>query len=215
MSDPLNSLIANSYNRPFYNLNRKFLWGISFLLIFGLLFTGCSYHLVKPDPKIVSPILISVEPFRNRTLYPELDWKVTDLIIMELINWPWVKICHCDKVDYVLSGEVLSYRSQIPYTYDSAQNPIEYKLIIEMSLSYQGKEKGSFSISSTDKEGQIEAPENTKQVIPRLQEEEIYHLGSYDLGDSKRAELEALKRAIKRMTRRAMDLFMGMNMSCY
>jgi hypothetical protein len=193
-------------------INRKFLWRLSLFVIFGFLFTNCGYKVLKPDFKRDSPVIISVKPFRNKTLYPELDWKVTDFIIMELTNWPWIKICQCDEVDYVLSGEILSYRSQIPYTYDIAQNPIEYKLTIEMSFSYKKREK---DLASIGKERQIENNKNASQIIPRLHDEEIYHLSSYDMGDFKRAELEALERAIKRMTQKAMDQFMGINISCY
>jgi hypothetical protein len=196
-------------------INQRLLRWISVFLILGPLITGCGYRVLKPDSKNISPILISVNPFKNKTLYPELDWKVTDFVIMELINWPWIKICQCDNPDYVLSGEILSFKSQIPYTYDSAKNPLEYKLIIETSFSCQRKGKGPLSSLSADKEGQIKDPERNLQIIPRLQEEEIYYPGSYDLGDSKRAEREALERAIKRMTKRAMDQFMGTNMSCY
>jgi hypothetical protein len=184
-------------------------------LILGALITGCGYRVLKPGSQNISPIVISVKPFKNMTLYPELDWKVTDFVIMELINWPWVKICQCDNPDYVISGEILSFKSQIPYTYDSAQNPLEYKLIIETSFSCQRKGKGSMTSFSENNKSKIKDPEENHRIIARLREEEIYYIGSYDLGDSKRAEREALKRAIKRMTRRAMDQFMGTNIPCY
>lgn len=195
--------------------NQRVIRWIFVLMILGPLITGCGYRVLKPESKNISPIIISVNPFKNNTLYPELDWKVTDFVIMELINWPWIKICQCDNPDYVLSGEILSFKSQIPYTYDSAQNPLEYKLIIETSFSCHRKGEVSLTSSSANKEGRINDPETNLQIITRLQEEEIYYLGSYDLGDSKRAEREALKRAIKRMTRRAMDQFMGTNLSCF
>lgn len=195
--------------------DQRFPGWIPVFFILGFLITGCGYRVLKPDSKNNSPVIISVNPFKNKTLYPELDWKVTDFVIMELINWPWVKICQCDNPDFMISGEILSFKSQIPYTYDSAQNPLEYKLIIESSFSCQRKGKGSITSSSGNKEGQIKDTQGNLRIIPRLREEEIYYLGSYDLGDSKRAEREALERAIKRMTRRAMDQFMGTNMSCY
>ena len=134
---------------------------------------------------------------------------------MELLNWLWVKICQCDNVDYEISGEILSFRSQIPYTYDSAQNPMEYKLVIEMSFSCQKKGKGFLSSAQGKKEKRIKDSDSKVLTIPGLREEEIYHLESYDLGDSRRAEHEALGLAIKRMTRKAMDQFMGTNISCY
>lgn len=195
--------------------NRKFLWWVTLSLILGSLLTGCGYRVFKPDSEGVSPILVSVKQFKNKTPYPELDWKFTDFVIMELLNWPWVKICQCDNVDYELSGEILSFRSQIPYTYDSAQNPIEFKLIIETSFSCQKKGKGFLSSSPRDKGGRIKDPDGNLLTTPGLREEEIYRLEFYDLGGSNRAEHEALKRAIKRMTRRAMDQFMGTNISCY
>ncbi|MGA1840597.1 MAG: LPS assembly lipoprotein LptE [bacterium] len=195
--------------------DQKFhIWILVFIIIV-LLITGCGYRVVKPDSKNSSPVIISVKPFKNKTLYPELDWRVTDFVIMELINWPWVKICQCDNPDVMISGEILSFQSQIPYTYDSAQDPLEYKLIIETSFSCQKKGKGPMTSSTSNKEDLIKDTEENLLVIPRLREEEIYYLGPYDLGDSKRAEREAMERAIKRMTRKAMDQFMGTNMSCY
>ena len=188
---------------------------ILLFLIFAFLITGCGYRVIKPESKNNSPVVISVKPFKNKTLYPELDWRVTDYVIMELINWPWIKICQCENPDFIISGEILSFQSQIPYTYDAEQAPLEYKLVIETSFSCEKKGKAPMESSSANKKDHIKDTEEKLLIIPSLREEEIYYLGPYDLGDSKRAEREALKHAIKRMTRKAMDQFMGTNMSCY
>ncbi|MGA1864888.1 MAG: LPS assembly lipoprotein LptE [bacterium] len=195
--------------------DQRLLNWIFIITFIGFLFTGCGYRVIKPDSKNSAPVIISVKPFKNRTLYPELDWRVTDFVIMELINWPWVKICQCDNPDVTISGEILSFQSQIPYTYDSAQDPLEYKLIIDASFSCEKKGNGPMPSSISNNEGRTKGTEENLLVIPRLREEEIYYIAPYDLGDSKRAEREALKRAIERMTKKAMDQFMGTNMSCY
>jgi hypothetical protein len=185
-------------------LRQGYLWT---LIIFIFCTIGCGYHLLDPGPQTSTPIFISVEPIKNKTQYPELDWRVTDAVVMELNNWALIKISKEERADYILSGEILSYRSQIPYTYDIAQNPVEYKLIVEMGFSWIEKPE------IFDGEGQ-ETVRKSK-LIPHLIEEEIYRVYSSDLGETKRAEWHALELSIKRITRRAMDQFLGIGISCY
>jgi len=166
---------------------------------------GCGYHLLDSGPQISSPIFISVQPIKNKAPYPELDWRVTDAVVMELNNWGQIRISKEEKADYILTGEVLSYRSQIPYTYDIAQNPVEYKLTVEMGFSW------SEGFRTSDIDGKRNVLES--KSIPRLIEEEIYRVHSSDLGETKRAEWQAMESSIKRITRRAMDQFLGIGIS--
>ena len=169
---------------------------LSFSIVFLYLLSGCGYRLIKENYKDTTSMLIAVKPLINYTSNPELDWRITDSIVMELANWQGVKITIYDKADYVITGKILSYRSQIPYTYDRGKNPLEYKINLLMSLSMARKSQHE------------EVP---LQRIAGLQEEEIYRLNADDLGGSKREEWHALERAVKRMLRRAMDQFIGIS----
>ena len=186
-------------------MQRKCLIGLLLNLFFLSFVMGCGYRIMGSKSKIQSPTTIAVESIQNRTLYPELEWRVTDAIIMELTNWSWVTIDHPSKADYILSGEILTYRSQIPYTYDHNQNPLEYKLRIEMRFSCKMREKSEQAKDSDD----------ILPIMPTFQEEEIYRVRSTDLSESKRSEWQALEKAIQRMTQRAIDHLIGAHLSCY
>jgi len=166
---------------------------------------GCGYRVLRPGPQAASHIHLYVCPVMNRTAYTEIDWWTTDAVIMELTTWPWITISRTEKAGYTLSGEIILYSSHIPYTYDSANNPFEYKLRIGMSFSLD-QQGGSA--------GEAKDAAAYSRVIPRLDEEEIYRVGSSDMSEIKRAERQALERAIKRLTRRAMDHFIGIGMPC-
>ena len=185
-------------------MNRRYLWVLILILFCS---AGCGYYLLDPAPQTSTPIFISVKPIKNKTQYPELDWRVTDAVVMELNNWALIKISKEERADYILTGEILSYRSQIPYTYDIAQNPVEYKLIVEMGFSWIEKPE------IFDSEGQ--ETDRKSKLILHLIEEEIYRVYSSDLGETKRAEWQALELCINRITRRAMDQFLGIGISCY
>ena len=158
-------------------MQRKCLFALLLDLFFLSLVMGCGYRMMGSKSKIQSPTTIAVETIQNRTLYPELEWRVTDAIIMELTNWSWVKIDDPQKADYILAGEILTYQSQIPYTYDHNQNPLEYKLRIGMRFSCKTQQKSEQSPGS-----------DTLPVMPTFQEEEIYRVRSTDPSESKRSE---------------------------
>jgi hypothetical protein len=86
------------------------------------------------------------------------------------------------------------------YTYDSNKNPLEYKLTLTISLALNKKEEGK---------------KTAGQLATQLQEEEIYRFFPSDLGRSKLSEWQAMRRAVKRMTKRAMDQLIGMEEGCY
>lgn len=174
-------------------------------ILCALVIAGCGYRVLRLDPQAASPLRLYVSPITNRTAYPELDWWTTDAVIMELTTWPWIAVSRTEKAGYTLSGEIISYRPHIPYTYDSNNDPFEYKLRIDMSFSLEEQ------IPSTG-EGEVAA--GYSRVIPRLDEEEIYRVGTSDMSEIKRAERQALERAIRRLTRRAMDHFIGIGMPC-
>ncbi|MBN2373304.1 hypothetical protein JXL19_05930 [bacterium] len=182
---------------------------ILFALFVSLFFSGCGYRLLDSgSQQDVTPVVIAIKPVINQTSDPKLDWRVTDCIIKELTSWPGIKIRPYDEAEYCISGNILSYRSQIPYTYDSRQNPLEYKISLLMSFSMSRIEDTDYS---KGKEGQqtISHPASA-QTIPNLQEDEIYRINPSDLGQSKIAEWQAVERAVKRMIKRAMDQFIGL-----
>ncbi|MGA1794227.1 MAG: LPS assembly lipoprotein LptE [bacterium] len=166
---------------------------------------GCGYRVLRPGPRSASPVSLYVSPITNRTAYPELDWWTTDAVIMELTTWPWIAVSRSENAGYTLSGEITAYRPHIPYTYDGNNDPFEYKLRVEMSFSL--KQQGNSTGEAGDTGGY-------SRVVPRLEEEEIYRVGTSDMSEIRRAERQALERAIKRLTRRAMDHFMGIGMPC-
>ena len=194
------------------SLNRQYISVISILfsICISLSFAGCGYRLLNTDSRQdITPVVIAVKPIINQTPDPKLDWRVTDYITKELTNWPGIKIRPYDEAEYCLSGKILSHRSQIPYTYDSRQNPLEYKISLLMSLSMSRIEDAD-RLSDLEKKEEKGSDFGTPiQIIPHLQEEEIYRIYSSDLGRSKLAEWQAVERAVKRMIRRAMDQFLG------
>jgi outer membrane lipopolysaccharide assembly protein LptE/RlpB len=175
---------------------------IGFLLLSLVSFiSGCGYHLFNSKClHSATPFSVTIKPMTNHTSYPDMDRIVGDYMIEELASWPQITIKEYKEAEYVLSGAIDSYTSQIPYTYDSNKNPLEYKLTLTISLALNKKEEGK---------------KTAGQLATQLQEEEIYRFFPSDLGRSKLSEWQAMRRAVKRMTKRAMDQLIGMEEGCY
>jgi len=176
--------------------------------------SGCGYEVLNMNRKgmILSAdsnnsqgFFLSINPVLNLTSNPGLEWRLTDLIVEELMNWPGIKIRPKSEADFSLSGIISAYSSQIPYTYDINNNPLEYKISVSMSFSIE-----SLKSPPGDQRIKEDATQNTIHVIPNLHEDEIYRLSKSDIIESKRAETQALERAIKRIVSRAMDQIMAL-----
>ncbi len=194
----------------------SFIYFISFVS-----FTGCGYHLLSNHPNNSNlntsnianigeyQYLINVKPILNRTPNPDLDWRVMDFIIKEITSWPGIKVKNYEEADYSLSGEIISYRSQIPYTYDKNQNPLEYKISLLMSFSLKKIESAPGDDNTHNNASGNIVQDKLIHEIPGMREEEIYRISPTNLAESKRSEWEALERALKRMIKRAMDQFIS------
>lgn len=173
--------------------------------LISLTIINCGYQVLRDADTLYNKqtskgISISITPILNHTSHPKLDWLVRDTIANELSNWPNITLTKKKNADYVLICEILSYSSQIPYTYDRDQNPLEYKILITMDISFE-------QTNYTKLDKNLVKPSNNNKMpsITNITEEEIYRIYNNDLGKSKRAEWAARDRAVRRMIKRAID----------
>jgi outer membrane lipopolysaccharide assembly protein LptE/RlpB len=134
-----------------------------FLLCMASIFLlQCGYHLrgtgsfLPPHIKVVN-----VPMFVNRTTRFELDLKLTQGVIDELVARGKIDIIgDADKADAVLSGEILSFRAS-PIGFSGEGSADRYNIIIvaKVFLRDTVKKKVLFSNPSFVYQGEYEVPE--------------------------------------------------------
>ena len=132
------------------------------LLLVCSLFLQCGYHLRGTGSSLPPHIkVISVPMFANRTTRFELDLKLTQGVIDEMIARGKVEITdEVDNADAVLIGEILRFHANpIGFGEDATADRYSISIVAKVILRDTVQKKVIFSNSSFVYQGEYDVPE--------------------------------------------------------
>jgi hypothetical protein len=132
------------------------------LFLISSLFLQCGYHLRGTGSSLPPHIkVLSVPMFANRTTRFELDLKLTQGVIDEMISRGKVEITHeMDNADAVLIGEILRFNANpIGFGEDAMADRYNISIVAKVILRDLVQKKVIFSNSSFVYQGEYDVPE--------------------------------------------------------
>lgn len=132
------------------------------LFVVCWLFLQCGYHLRGTGSSLPPHIkVINIPMFANRTTRFELDLKLTQEVINEMIARGKVEITdEADTADAVLIGEILGFRANpIGFGEDATADRYSISIVAKVILRDVVQKKVIFSNSSFVYQGEYEVPE--------------------------------------------------------
>jgi hypothetical protein len=121
---------------------------IPFLLLPGILF-GCAGYHVGPVTK-TSFHSIAVPMFRNETLRPQLEAKITNEILRRLQQDGSLQIEPQSRADVILTGTVVRYeRIALRSLQSDTGVPREYRIVITVRVEVRDRRTGETVLNST------------------------------------------------------------------
>ncbi len=132
------------------------------LLIICLTFFQCGYHLRGTGSSLPPHIkVLNVPMFANRTTRFELDLKLTQKVIDEMVARGKVEITdEMDTADAVLVGEILRFQAMpIGFGEDATADRYNISIVAKVVLRDTIQEKVIFSNPSFVYQGEYEVPE--------------------------------------------------------
>jgi len=135
---------------------------IILLFLISSLFLQCGYHLRGTGSSLPPHIkVLSVPMFANRTTRFELDLKLTQGVIDEMISRGKVEITdEMDNADAVLIGEILRFNANpIGFGGDAMADRYNISIVAKVILRDLVQKKVIFSNSSFVYQGEYDVPE--------------------------------------------------------
>jgi outer membrane lipopolysaccharide assembly protein LptE/RlpB len=132
------------------------------LFLISSLFLQCGYHLRGTGSSLPPHIkVLSVPMFANRTTRFELDLKLTQGVIDEMISRGKVEITdETDNADAVLIGEILRFNANpIGFGGDAMADRYNISIVAKVILRDLVQKKVIFSNSSFVYQGEYDVPE--------------------------------------------------------
>jgi len=132
------------------------------LFLISSLFLQCGYHLRGTGSSLPPHIkVLSVPMFANRTTRFELDLKLTQGVIDEMISRGKVEITdEMDNADAVLIGEILRFNANpIGFGGDAMADRYNISIVAKVILRDLVQKKVIFSNSSFVYQGEYDVPE--------------------------------------------------------
>src|SRR5882672_12073470 len=96
-------------------------------VLLALVLAGCGYGTNTRTAKDIKTIYVPF--FENKTAEPNLEIKVTEQIIQNLINDNTLKVVSENGADAVLDGEIVDFKNQ-PFSFNQSLNAEEYHVVI-------------------------------------------------------------------------------------
>ncbi|MFQ6038569.1 MAG: LPS assembly lipoprotein LptE [Candidatus Aminicenantales bacterium] len=137
---------------------------IAFVLMIVVAGVHCGYHLRGTGSALPSHIRVMHVPmFVNRTTRFELDLKLTQKVVDELVSRGKVEITDDSQTaDAVLLGEILSFRaSPIAFTGEGIADRYSITIVAKVVVRDRAKKKVLFSNPSFIYQGEYEVPEGS------------------------------------------------------
>jgi outer membrane lipopolysaccharide assembly protein LptE/RlpB len=97
------------------------------LVLLALALGGCGYGTNTRTAKDIKTIYVPF--FENKTSEPNLDIKVTEQIINNLVNDNTLKVVPENSADAVLDGQIVDFKRQ-PFSFNRDLNAEEYHVMI-------------------------------------------------------------------------------------
>jgi hypothetical protein len=106
-------------------------WRFCFLLV-CLLAIGCAYSTSSRTAKGIKSVAVPF--FDNRTAEPNLELRVTEMIIDNLVADNTLKVVDETEADALLDGAIVEFRN-LPFSFDRELNAQEYQVIIKVNVT--------------------------------------------------------------------------------
>lgn len=135
---------------------------MTLLFLVCVLFLECGYHLRGTGSSLPPHIqVLSIPMFTNRTTRFELDLKLTQEVIDEMISRGRVEITdEMDSADAVLIGEILRFRANpIGFGEDATADRYSISIVAKVVLRDLVQKKVIYSNSSFVYQGEYDVPE--------------------------------------------------------
>lgn len=108
-------------------LPRRSVSRVTALVVAAMVMSGCGYSTSTRTAKDIKTIYVPF--FENKTSEPNLEIKVTNQIIQNLINDNTLKVVSENSADAVLDGEIVDFKNQ-PFSFNQSLNAEEYHVVI-------------------------------------------------------------------------------------
>lgn len=108
-------------------LPRRSVSRVTALVVAAMVVSGCGYSTSTRTAKDIKTIYVPF--FENKTSEPNLEIKVTNQIIQNLINDNTLKVVSENSADAVLDGEIVDFKNQ-PFSFNQSLNAEEYHVVI-------------------------------------------------------------------------------------
>ena len=102
------------------------------LLLICLLTCGCAYSTSSRTSKGIKSVAVPF--FANNTAEPNLELRVTELIIDNLIKDNTLKVVDEAQADALLDGTIIEFRN-LPFSFNQDLNAEEYHVIVTVQVS--------------------------------------------------------------------------------
>ncbi len=102
------------------------------LLLICLLTCGCAYSTSSRTSKGIKSVAVPF--FDNNTAEPNLELRVTELIIDNLIKDNTLKVVDEAQADALLDGTIIEFRN-LPFSFNQDLNAQEYHVIVTVQVS--------------------------------------------------------------------------------
>ncbi len=111
---------------------------------------ACGYHLVGTQPRGKRLNLagknIYIEPFKNRTDEPNIEYYITDRLASSLLKTGKISITDSEHCQFIIRGEVVSYTKEV-VAVDSSGDVSVYRLNVSVNVRVydsSGREVASY-----------------------------------------------------------------------
>jgi hypothetical protein len=102
------------------------------LLVICLIPFGCAYSTTSRTAKGIKTIAVPF--FANNTAEPNLELRVTELIIDNLVRDNTLKVVDETEADALLDGTIVEFRN-LPFSFNQDLNAEEYHVIVTVQVS--------------------------------------------------------------------------------